>query len=320
MADAQVAVLMAAWNAEATLERAVDSALAQTVPVEVVIVDDASTDGTATLAERLAERDGRIRVLRQKINRGPSAARNAALAESRAPWVTTLDSDDFMEPGRLARLLDVAGAESADFVADDLYKVSEEDPAGPRSRMWSDTDFGRIIVSPAMFVEGNLSSRHGGRREMGFLKPLMSRPFLERFGITFDPDIRLGEDYVLYATALVNGAVFVLTDPAGYVAVVRPGSLSGWHPTEAHEHLIAADSRLLARDDLDPATRRALERHRLEQQKKWAWRRVLDAKKQKNLGAALAAFKAPPAVVMDLMGKLWGEIGARLPGGKKAAR
>lgn len=318
MADPQVAVLIAAWNAEATLARAVESALAQDVAVEVIVIDDASPDGTFAEARRLAEADPRVTALRQDRNGGPSAARNRGLAASSAPWVTVLDSDDFMDPGRLDRLLTVAAAEGADFVADDLFKVSEDDPSGPRSRMWSDTDFGQITVTAAMFVEGNLSSKHGGRREMGFLKPLMSRAFLAEHKIGYDAGIRLGEDFVIYTAALIAGAKFVLIDPAGYVAVVRPGSLSGSHPTEAHAHLIAADTRLLAMQGIDAATRKALTAHRLEQQKKWAWRVVLDAKRERDLGKALGAFRAPLPVGASLVGKLWGEVTARLPGGRKS--
>ena len=320
MAEARVAVIIAAWNAETTLERALRSALAQTVPVEVIVVDDASTDGTFALARRLAAEDGRVTALRQEVNAGPSAARNRAIAASRAPWIATLDSDDFMDPGRLARLIAVAEAEGADFVADDLWKVDQEDPEGPRVRLWSDTDFGQTLVTAPMFIEGNISARYGGRREIGFLKPLMSRAFLDRHGISFEPEIRLGEDFVLYATALIEGAKFLLIDPAGYVAVVRAGSLSGKHPTEAHARLIAADDVLLARSDLDTATRRALERHRLEQQKKHAWRVMIDANRERNFGKAAGAFFSRPAVMADLSVKLWGEVTARLPGGKKADR
>ncbi len=314
----QVAVIIAAWNAAGTLERAVRSAVAQTVPVEVVVVDDASADNTAALAERLAAEDPRVRLLRQPENQGPSAARNRAIAASSAPWIAVLDSDDFMEPDRLATLIAIAAEERADFVADDIQKVSEVDPAGPRRRMWSDTPIGRIPVDAALFVNANLSSRHGGRREMGFLKPLMSRRFLDEHGLTYDPDIRLGEDYVLYAAALIAGGRFVLTDPAGYVAVVRPASLSGSHPTQAHAHLIAADRALLQAPGLDAPTRKALQAHLLEQQKKWAWRRLIDAKRARDPLAAAAAFRAPLPVVADLTGRVAQDLGQRLRGAKRA--
>ncbi|MCL6285630.1 glycosyltransferase [Ruegeria sp. 2012CJ41-6] len=316
----QVTVVIAAWNAVATLERAVQSALQQTVPVEVVVVDDASTDDTVAVAERLAAADPRLHLLHQPENCGPSAARNRAIAESTAPWIAVLDSDDFIDPDRLERLLAIATETGAAFVADDLLKVDEADPYGPRDRMWSQTDIGRIEVDAAMFVEANLSVRYGGRREMGFLKPLMSRAFLEAHGLSYEPQIRLGEDYVLYAAALVAGARFILTDPAGYVAVVRPNSLSGSHPTCAHEHLIVADRALLATPGLAPRAKAALQAHLLEQQKKWAWRRLIDAKRARDPLAAAAAFRAPLPVMADLAGRLWHDLRARLAGDRPGAQ
>lgn len=242
-----VSVLIAAWSAEATLERAIDSALAQTVPVEVIVIDDASPDATAQVANARAATDPRVRVMHQSHNQGPSAARNRGLAAARGAWVTVLDADDFFcAPDRLARLVALARSKDADFVADDLWKVDEAAPDGPRTRLISDDPIGIQWIDAADFVAGNLSGQHGGRREYGFLKPLMSKAFLEQHQLFYDPVIRLGEDYVLYTRALIAGARFVLTDAAGYAAVVRPGSLSGKHPTEAHDHLVAADRALLA--------------------------------------------------------------------------
>jgi len=309
----QVSVLIAAWSAEQTLGRAIDSALAQNVPLEVIVIDDASPDGTTRVADAAARGDPRVHVLRQARNGGPAAARNAGLAVARAPWVTVLDADDFFcAPDRLAQLLTIAQAQAADFVADDLWKVAEADPYGPRTAMLSQTPIGIQVLDAAGFVNGNLSARHGGRRELGFLKPLMSRAFLTRHGLTYDPRIRLGEDYVLYARALIAGARFVLSDAAGYAAVVRPGSLSGQHPTEAHEGLIAADRALLALPDVDGPTRIALRAHLMEQHKKWAWRRLIDAKGAANPAAAMACFWAPPAVIVDLITRLWGEVTTRI--------
>ncbi len=88
----QIAVIIAAYNAAATLERAVRSALAQPETAEVCVVDDASTDEMPAIAQRLASMDARVHVLRQPRNAGPAAARNAALAATDAPWIAILDS------------------------------------------------------------------------------------------------------------------------------------------------------------------------------------------------------------------------------------
>jgi glycosyltransferase involved in cell wall biosynthesis len=97
-----ISVLMPAWNAEATLETAARSILDQTWrPLELIIVDDASTDGTWTVMRALAEADGRVRVLRNSRNVGPYVSKNIALTQVTGDYVTGHDADDWAHPQRL---------------------------------------------------------------------------------------------------------------------------------------------------------------------------------------------------------------------------
>ena len=92
-------VVIPAYNAAATLGDAVRSALAQApAPLEVVIVDDGSTDSTRAVAEAFG---GGVRVF-SGPNAGPSAARNRGVREARGSWIAFLDADDLFEPGYLA--------------------------------------------------------------------------------------------------------------------------------------------------------------------------------------------------------------------------
>jgi glycosyltransferase involved in cell wall biosynthesis len=93
-----VSVLVAAYDAVATLGETLDSLLAQTDgDWEAVIVDDGSADGTLNLARHFEALDPRIRVLTQS-NAGAAAARNAAAAIARGEWLLPLDADDYLEP------------------------------------------------------------------------------------------------------------------------------------------------------------------------------------------------------------------------------
>ncbi len=95
---AEVSVVIPAYNREALLRRAVESARAQTrPPVEVIVVDDGSADGTAALAESLG-----ARVIRHGSNRGAAAARNTGIAAARGDLIAFLDSDDAWLPRKLA--------------------------------------------------------------------------------------------------------------------------------------------------------------------------------------------------------------------------
>ena len=91
-----VSVIVPAYNSEAWIGECLDSVLAQTYPNwECVVVDDGSTDGTLAIAESYAQRDSRIRCLRQE-NQGPSVARNTAVAHSHGEYILPLDADDMI--------------------------------------------------------------------------------------------------------------------------------------------------------------------------------------------------------------------------------
>ena len=96
-----VSVVMPAFNASRYISTAIDSALAQTfADLEVLVVDDGSTDDTAAIAANAAARDSRVRLLRQD-NAGVSVARNAALRAARGQYIALLDSDDVWQTGFL---------------------------------------------------------------------------------------------------------------------------------------------------------------------------------------------------------------------------
>ncbi len=115
----RVSVIVPAYNVAGYLERALGSALVQTMPdLEVIVVDDASGDATFEVAHRISVRDPRVRVLRNKRNCGPSASRNRAIGAARGEWIALLDGDDAWLPERLERM--TAYADKADVISDDI--------------------------------------------------------------------------------------------------------------------------------------------------------------------------------------------------------
>jgi hypothetical protein len=99
-----VSVVMAARDAASTLAMATASIQRQTWPdLELLIVDDASADGTAELADGIARTDRRVQVIRNTDPRGAAAARNRGLEAATGVWVTFQDADDWAHPERLAR-------------------------------------------------------------------------------------------------------------------------------------------------------------------------------------------------------------------------
>lgn len=97
MSAPRFSVVIPAYNAEATLARAIESVRAQSWPAhEIIVVDDGSHDATATVAGRYAD----VKLIRQS-NRGVSVARNAGAAAASGDWLAFLDADDWYAPDRL---------------------------------------------------------------------------------------------------------------------------------------------------------------------------------------------------------------------------
>jgi glycosyltransferase involved in cell wall biosynthesis len=111
-----VSVIIPSYNAAATIERCVESVLRTGYePLEVIVVDDCSTDGTVAMAERVGRiRPGVVRIVRQPVNGGPARARNAGAREARGEYYFFLDSDTEMLPDALRRF--AIAAEGADAV------------------------------------------------------------------------------------------------------------------------------------------------------------------------------------------------------------
>lgn len=98
-----VSVIMAAYNAEETIEAAIRSILLQTHDnFELIICDDASTDNTWCLMRSLADEDSRIRLIRQEKNRGSAVARNRCLLQAQGEYIAIMDADDLCSENRLA--------------------------------------------------------------------------------------------------------------------------------------------------------------------------------------------------------------------------
>jgi Glycosyl transferase family 2 len=109
----QVSVIVPAYNAARTLDQTLASARAQsTDAIEIIVINDGSTDATATIAAKVAMRDARVRVITQ-ANTGVSAARNAGIEAARAPVVAFLDADDLWPAHHLAAHLERLAADPA---------------------------------------------------------------------------------------------------------------------------------------------------------------------------------------------------------------
>ena len=254
----------------------------------VIVVDDASTDGTLAEAKRACDGSGRLISLTLDANRGPAAARNAALAICDAPWVAIVDADDYLMPDRISSLLSLANG--WDFVADDILQVNagrigRDEPEPVLSR----DPFEPWVCDLETFVLRNISVPGRFRKELGFFKPLIRRAFLEEHRLKYDENLRLGEDYALYARALARGARFLVAPAGGYVSVNRNNSLSARHSKLDLENLRDSDLELLRHEGLSGRERRAIRKHYYSIDARIQWLNVIDAVKGRSISRFLAA-------------------------------
>jgi succinoglycan biosynthesis protein ExoO len=211
---ARVSCIIACYNAAATLEAAVRSALAQVgVDIEVIISDDCSSDESLSKAKALAAEDPRVRVIADASRGGPSRARNMAIALATGDWIAILDADDEMRPHRLSRLVAMAQAFNCDVAFDNQEIITDPgDPSGPHALAF-DYDDGLLIDVEAFL---RLSQSSAGRLSVGYAKPIFAATLLKRLGLQYDERFSVGEDWKFFLTTLALGGRCVYVDEPMY--------------------------------------------------------------------------------------------------------
>jgi succinoglycan biosynthesis protein ExoO len=288
-----VTVVMANYNGEAFIGQAIGSVQAQSLKSwELIVVDDASQDGSLGVIRSYAQRDPRIRVIRQPANRGPAAARNRALDAARGDWIAIFDSDDVMAPDRLERLVRRARDEGAAIIADNQMICGQD--LKPERQYIPDSSMAKLRrVDLAHFIDcGRLYSSHP---DLGFLKPMVSRRLIARAGTRYDETLRIGEDFHFMLTLLIQGADILIEPEPLYRYRKHGASISHRFSPAVLLSMIAADQAFRARlrGRSRPALR-AMDR-RIRGLKSWAaHEQAMAAVKAGRLDEALGVALARP--------------------------
>jgi succinoglycan biosynthesis protein ExoO len=238
-------VLMPAYNVSGIIERALRSAAAQTLPpLEILVVDDCSTDNTVEVVKALARDIPSIRLLSTPANGGPSAGRNVGLRAAKADWIALLDADDAWKPGRLERLSEVASATSADFVADNLVMWDPVADTQFKPAYFELLEPQKQITLVDMFsADDNFDF---SKASFTLMKPIFRRKFLTEHKLEYNESMKIGEDFTFYIEGLFNGAKLILINEAYYIYSM-PSSPSGRSP---HTRSVQDVSKLPGLSDL----------------------------------------------------------------------
>lgn len=200
--EIQVSVIIPAFNAAATVGRALASVRAQEgVGVEIIVIDDASRDGTAD-AVRAAIRPGEnITLLQLPVNSGVSAARNAGIRLARAPYLAFLDADDVWLPGKLQRQVALIAADPAITLVSCNSQQADADgrplkeghvnrPPVQGSEAWKTLLVYNFLPTPTVLTRTALVRELGG----------------------FDEKLAVGEDLDLWIKLATRGKVAVVPE------------------------------------------------------------------------------------------------------------
>lgn len=236
--DSSVSVVIPARNAEPTLARALVSARNQSVaPLEIVVVDDASTDATAEIATAHG-----VRLVRRAERGGAAAARNAGIAAARGRWIAFLDADDEWLATKLEKQLLQVGT-SPSFVFCASHEVA------PSGQVLGDTYGGRQVTAGEGAWKALLAANFVATPTV-----LAPRALLLALG-GFDESLKVAEDQDMWIRLALSGPPAYV--PESLVRVhVQPRSLSSWTLADQYaftlpmieRHLKQLSGRLTARE------------------------------------------------------------------------
>ena len=180
VSDARVTVVIPCYNYAAYLPQAVQSAVRdQSVQVDVVVVDDASTDTSAQVARELCDQHPGVRLIQHPDNRGPVKTFNDGLREASGEFVVRLDADDLLTPGSLDRSVQLARAHpSVGLVYGHPLHFSAALPVprlvARRWKVWPGHEWiellcrggANVITSPEVLMRRSVLDQVGGQREL----------------------------------------------------------------------------------------------------------------------------------------------------------
>ena len=212
MDTTMISIIVPVYNVEPYLRKCLDSVVNQTYrDLEILVIDDGSTDGSGAICDEYAEEDERVKVFHTE-NRGLSCARNMGLNNANGEWIGFVDSDDWIEPDMYEVLIDRALETGADVAECGVFK---EYPNRTEEYKRNNTKMTGIDAIHALIITQELSD--------GVWSKLWSRDCYE--GIRF-PEGRIYEDIAVTYRLFEVAEYVCAVDRIEYHYCVRDGSIT----------------------------------------------------------------------------------------------
>lgn len=298
--EPRVSVIVPVYNGEAFIHIALNSALAQTEQnLEVIVVDDASTDATCAVVERYCHRDPRVRLIRSKSQRGPAHARNIGFDAASGEWLAILDADDWYTEDRLRCLLAEAELEDYPFVADNQFFIRSEFAVPHRRLVRQGKDRSRPIDPEALLVHDRL----GKTASMGLLKPIIRRELLIDHNLRYDERLTVGEDFIFLLDCLrCIGPLLLVLEPH-YFYRIHQKSISTSPSVDQIIPQLDALNRQVELFDAEtyPGTRQRLEKRQKKLTQYIRYKSVVEPLHDGDLAGVFRRLAADPSAALLLL-------------------
>lgn len=188
----EISVIIPVYNGEKSVSKAIESVISQTITnIEIIIVNDGSTDNTAEIIDKYASSDIRIKVIDKKTNEGLSPARNSGMKEVTSDYFTFLDADDYFEPDAFEKML--AASRGADITVTGFFHDTLDDN-GELSVSVENRSGKNLFADSKKDIIGNMAMLDEKRLFAFTWNKLYKKSFIDAAGILFS-DQQLIEDY-----------------------------------------------------------------------------------------------------------------------------
>lgn len=224
-----ISIIIAMSNMEAYITPCLESILTQTTDasIEILVVDDASSDASVEIVRKMAHLDKRIRYFIQPVGKGQAAARNVALENARGEYICIVDADDMVSQNGLQTLHAASKSGKWDLIVAEYSSLLPDGTLlAAKPHFNSNCDFTTEAEIVGYIVNDNVQRGKGRRLLVMTWARLFRRALLEEHRIRYDESCSISEDIVFnFSFVRCAHRIYYITTPV-YIYRIRPGSTS----------------------------------------------------------------------------------------------
>jgi glycosyltransferase involved in cell wall biosynthesis len=213
-----ISIVIPVYNTERFLVRCLDSVIAQTrVTLEVILVDDGSTDSSPRICDDYARRFPHVQAIHTS-NAGPATAKNIGFERAAGRYVAFIDSDDALRPQMMDTLVACADRHQADIVCCNFMQIDEEGNSSPTDATGQEWTMDRDEGLRRLLLRDKIYSQCWTK--------IFRTDMLRQYGVQNTPGLKTDEDFIYNLRAFVHAHTVCVVDEALYVYTHRRSSLS----------------------------------------------------------------------------------------------